>query len=66
MRYFNQTADALKGDIEAAYAKGDITDGQYEDLMKDEAATAKYNKLRYGALAVFCLLVGGIILAGVL
>lgn len=63
---YSKNADALTGDIEAAYANGDITDAQYEDLMKDEAATAKYNKLRYGALAVFCLLVGGIILAGTL
>lgn len=61
MGLFNQSnrsnEDSLSHDIEAFAAMGGSED-QVQGLQNDLDAASKYNKLRYGALAVFLGLVG--------
>jgi|GEM_PF-7011490 len=53
--------DTLSDDIKNYAASGGSEDS-VQDLQNDLDAAAKYNKLRYGALAVFLGLVGVIFL----
>ena len=54
----NGGRNARVADIRSAKSSGQITEGEFDSLMRDENTTANYIGLKRGALAALLLIVG--------
>ena len=55
MGLFNNSQDTRIQDIEAARENGEITVGQRDELIGEEATTSSYLRMKYAGFAALCL-----------
>jgi len=51
----NKKSNTRIDDINTALCDGDITQGQYEELLAEEEKTKLYNRIKNGGIAAFFL-----------